>query len=55
MEENNSLGVVFLNGGLINLDSATVQDIENRLKEAENLKSNAKAKLDKLTEEIRVN
>ena len=55
MEGNNGFGVIFLNGGLINLDSASISDLEKRKQEAMNLKNSAKIKLNKIADEIKIN
>lgn len=51
----NVLGDTFINGRMINLDSANIEDLERYLKELEQSKDIAMNNFNKIIEEIRNN
>lgn len=56
MDKNRkALGETFINGRMINLDSANVEDLERYLKELEQSKNIAKNNFNKVINEIRNN
>lgn len=48
-----SLGETFVDGRIVNLDTAEISDLERYLKNVEKSKEISKLKLDKLMEEIK--
>lgn len=56
MEENkNTFGDTFINGKIINLDTATSQELEEYIKEVKTMEKNAEVTLNKIVEEIKNN
>lgn len=54
-ENKDTLGDTFINGRMINLDMASVEELERYLKEVEQNKENVMNTFNKIVEEIRSN
>jgi hypothetical protein len=53
MNNNETLGEVFMNGRIVNLDNTSISDLERYISELEKLKEDADMRFNKIADEIK--